>query len=666
MVVPASSQRRGSDKVSAMQQAKVVLKAGQLWGENFVFDNVASGWSTDLLMPKSETRTARFDLDGHSNEKPNQVEVSLRNMGSLNIKDFVKYLRSSGSTGVTSGFKDIDDVFRALNAVYRQDPASRFITRPKSTAFFQRSPNLSLILQSTGGILEALRGAYQTVSYSFGRLCLNVDVTCSAFYVPDLCLVDVAKAMAGISSRQIITDLNSTPMFREGCERLVGLYFVVRHLNSVKNARKMRVQRLNPQGARRTTFEEVDYATGQKASTSVESYFLRKYSIQLQHPDIPLLVCRDGMFPMELCFTPNGERYKEALQGQETADFIKWATSPAHVRQHQIMDNVKRLKWHTLSIPASMGLSVKPSMLTLKGRVLPCPSPRYARDNNPSGTSGGAWNLRGKSFLRPAKYKSWGLLYLSGGRYVVQDRELDEFCRGMISSFRTVGLDFPGQGPIYLKGNPQGDMKVQIESLIGKAGNVFHAKPEMLFFLLHDKANPAIYRSIKSVCEVDFGIPSQVMLVEKALKKQGQMQYLGNIALKVNCKRGGTNHMIEEPLFRRSRFMMLGGDSSHPSPGELRKMPPPPSYCALVATYDQACVAYTAVATAQVATIELIGSFKPMATELLKRYYKKNDTLPDSVIYWRDGIAESQVPAFLEAEVKDLRSRSSHRSALTC
>ena len=69
--------------------------------------------------------------------------------------------------------------------------------------------------------------------------------------------------------------------------------------------------------------------------------------------------------------------------------------------------------------------------------------------------------------------------------------------------------------------------------------------------------------------------------------------------------------MIEEPLFRRSRFMMLGGDFSYLSPGELRKMPPPPSYCALVASHDQACVAYTAVATAQPATVELIGTFKP-------------------------------------------------------
>ena len=104
--------------------------------------------------------------------------------------------------------------------------------------------------------------------------------------------------------------------------------------------------------------------------------------------------------------------------------------------------------------------------------------------------------------------------------------------------------------------------------------------------------------------------------------------------------------------------MMMGGDSSHPSPGELRKMPPPPSYSALCASYDDACVTYTAVCTAQPATVELIGDFKPMAKELLNRYKGKHDgAFPEAIIYWRDGIAESQLPAFLQSEVKALRGK---------
>ena len=110
-----------------------------------------------------------------------------------------------------------------------------------------------------------------------------------------------------------------------------------------------------------------------------------------------------------------------------------------------------------------------------------------------------------------------------------------------------------------------------------------------------------------------------------------------------------------------SKLTVLLGDSSHPSPGELRKSPPPPSFCALVASYDSSCTMYSAVATSQVSTVELIGSFRPMLKELLRRYEKRNNDLPGAVIYWRDGISESQVPEFMEGEVKDLKGKQDTR-----
>ena len=126
--------------------------------------------------------------------------------------------------------------------------------------------------------------------------------------------------------------------------------------------------------------------------------------------------------------------------------------------------------------------------------------------------------------------------------------------------------------------------------------------------------------------------------------------------MKVNVKLGGSNSIVNIPPLKEKAFMMLGGDSSHPSPGELRRMPPPPSYTGLVASYDPQCVRYTAVATAQIATVELIDKFKPMMKELLNRWeLRNNGSTPRSIIYWRDGIAESQLPAFMSSEVQALK-----------
>ena len=299
MRVPPSSQRRGSEKVSAMQQAKVLLQAKSFLGPDFVFDNVSLGWTTKLLMPVSESRSSTIDLPGHVAERPNQVEVTVRNLGPLNVRALVAYLQSSNSGTSSHGSTTVEDCFKALNAIYRQDPASRFITRRHSSAFFQRSPSLMMTLQSTGGILEALRGAFQSVNFLFGRLTINVDVVTSAFYTPDVCMVDVARALCGVPPGQKLEHMSGSTMFVEACERIVGMFFCVRHLNSTKNSRKMRVQKLSTKGARETTFELKDHANGSTKTISIFDYFMKRYEIKIRYVDLPLLICKDGMFPSE-------------------------------------------------------------------------------------------------------------------------------------------------------------------------------------------------------------------------------------------------------------------------------------------------------------------------------------------------------------------------------
>ena len=303
MQVPASSQRRGDAKVSAMQQTKALLKASGFLGPEFVFDGVSSGWTSRLLMPVGETRTTMIDLEGHSSAHPNQVEVAVRNSGRLNIRELVDYLKKGHSGTMSHGSPAVRDCFNALNSIYRHDPAARFIARRNSSAFFVRARGLTSTLQSTGGVLEALRGLFQAISYTFGALSLNVDVITSAFYVPDICMVDVAKAFAGITPYQSIDTVGRSAMFLEACERMTGIFFTVRHLDSTKNSKKLRVQRLSPGGAQGTTFDEKDHATGKVLPTTVADYFRRKYGIKLRYPELPLLKTKDGEFPSKgYCF----------------------------------------------------------------------------------------------------------------------------------------------------------------------------------------------------------------------------------------------------------------------------------------------------------------------------------------------------------------------------
>jgi eukaryotic translation initiation factor 2C len=148
------------------------------------------------------------------------------------------------------------------------------------------------------------------------------------------------------------------------------------------------------------------------------------------------------------------------------------------------------------------------------------------------------------------------------------------------------------------------------------------------------------------------------MLVEKSLQGRSTQQYLANIGLKVNAKLGGVNSIIREPLFEKSRWMMMGGDTSHPSPGQLRMNPPPPSFAAVCGSYDKYCSKYTAVATAQGGKEQLISGFEDLARELLRRFKEKNNgQMPDSIMYYRDGLSEGEFNQIMAVEAEPLRGK---------
>lgn len=269
------------------------------------------------------------------------------------------------------------------------------------------------------------------------------------------------------------------------------------------------------------------------------------------------MVTNAGLFPLELVYTAPNEFYKEQLQGAETADFIKWASSPCFVRYAQIMSNVEKLHWHELKTPQLFGLSVKPHMLEVPARILKSPIPRYSAGTDFESPNIGTWNLRHKRFLNPAVIESYGLIYFPGHR-ALGDAELQGFVRDMQKGFHGVGMTTPAGLPAFLKGNPQGDLKQIIVDILAKTATAFHKKADLLIFLIHQSSD-RLYRVIKNICDVQFGVTSQVMLVEKSVLGRGKPQYIANIALKVNVKRGGINSVVPEPLFQRARVQVIGG-----------------------------------------------------------------------------------------------------------
>lgn len=112
-------------------------------------------------MPVGESRSTTISLGKRRDEKPNEVDIEVRNVGPLDIGGFVKYLRAGRIDLNPMGNHNLEIIMKWLSALFRDGPSRTMVSRPNSSAYFQRSRENSMTLASTGGVLEALHGKHR-------------------------------------------------------------------------------------------------------------------------------------------------------------------------------------------------------------------------------------------------------------------------------------------------------------------------------------------------------------------------------------------------------------------------------------------------------------------------------------------------------------------------
>lgn len=325
ITIPEDSRHKGSDLASSQQRARILLKREVLdvFGEHYVFDGVSLLWSPNVLFPEGKPRDVIVAMEPRRDGKPNNMQITLTHQGRLNVAALAKYMIAGHIELNPAGNVSLENSIKWLQAVFRKDPASRLVTRPNSNAYFDRSPQTTMALRSTAGVLEARRGVFQTMQIRFGVLTMNIDTATTPFWVPNTCLVVFAAALMGTQLPRLLDGYRANPAkFRIQGAKMNGIYFTVKHLGDKGNAVKLKMRSFSDTNAIDTTFEEKS-EDGSTQTTSVAAYFERKYNIRLKYPQLPLVKTMKGDFPLELCHSAEGERYKELLQGSETADFIK-------------------------------------------------------------------------------------------------------------------------------------------------------------------------------------------------------------------------------------------------------------------------------------------------------------------------------------------------------
>lgn len=177
--------------------------------------------------------------------------------------------------------------------------------------------------------------------------------------------------------------------------------------------------------------------------------------------------------------------------------------------------------------------------------------------------------------------------------------------------------------------------------------------PQLVMCILRH-GSPDRYSVIKKKCVVECGLASQVILWRTMTPKPGKdwnsvLTVATKVLIQLNAKLGGAPWMVDIPL---SGTMIVGFDVCHDTKDKSR------SYGALVASMDmKKCqYHYSAVSPHQDGN-ELSNHMAFNLTKAVKCYYAQHGTVPEKILFYRDGVGEGQTNYVFEHEVKNVLSK---------
>lgn len=257
----------------------------------------------------------------------------------------------------------------------------------------------------------------------------------------------------------------------------------------------------------------------------------------------------------------------------------------------------------TTPVLDAFGVKVSGEMSVIPARELPAPKVTYGKSSLQ--VKGGSWNLREIKFHRGAKAPNWVVLVVNDGVPDLSFKDkTDPKLIGLLDTFvkkcNSIGMDLaPKPSSILATGDlskieDQKRRPAAIASISGTMTRIPNMKNVSFVLVLLQTQEDFLYPAIKHLCAVKFGVHSQCLALRTALEEDGREQYLANVALKLNIKLGGINHLLEKSAttwLSGKSTIQVGIDVTHPSPKSVKGTP---SIVGVVASVDSDFVQFPA------------------------------------------------------------------------
>ncbi|OCK86160.1 Piwi-domain-containing protein [Lepidopterella palustris CBS 459.81] len=648
-------------KIWESKTVKAQLGVNNMW----LYDGNKLAWSMmDISRPELRIVVDIDKEENRQNIKPDKVgknihKVFIRKTKKVDFAGLSHFLE-----GKASWSNDCIDTINFLDHVMREWPSQRYTQIKKS--FFQRGEQRF----SLGQGIEAFKGVFSSLrpvlNDKGGKgLTVNVDVANGTFWTAQ----PLGQALGAVFNASGIADLQGKfrnakndwdkSFFKKDLNRFRKLHVVDTHRPDKQHAwciDKFIVQDCS----------EKKFTDGDGKNMTIEEYFQKKYNKKLNR-NLPLVKMTkpDVYLPIEVLRIEPNQRYNAKLNEQQTSQMIKFAVTLPPQRWAAVQSGLNLLDWANDPYLKHYGIRINPTAAEVKSRILPTPNIVFGGNDKilAPQAKGGRWRIDNLKFLTPntTELRAWGVCVVSGRPSDINMAQ--KFVEEFVKTYQGHGGKFHADGkqPYIGLGNlaQGGEMVSKIWS---DTGNKFTSRPQFLVFVVPDR-NAEVYRRIKKSCDCRYGVVSQVLQYKHVREAKGQ--YISNVCMKVNAKLGGsTSRAVGVTLAKvapnnaRTPTMIIGADVSHPAPGSPASEAA--SFCAITVSQDSNYTRYMAQCDTNGHRVEMITTrnIQDHLGKMAKHWIQNvgKGSVPQRVLYVRDGVSEGQYQHVLDQEVRDMKA----------
>ncbi|CAG8650738.1 13690_t:CDS:10, partial [Gigaspora margarita] len=528
------------------------------------------------------------------------------------------------------------NLLRVLNIYLNSDVRSRNLTLGRRTFPIPDKP------QYLYGGLELMLGFYQSIRIGWNQLLVNHDV-CATTYYPSGKLINLLSI--------ILTHVNLRKVLYEKDIQYLRRFLKNLKFTTTYSKFENTINDISSQSADKLTFNK------DGVQTTVSKYFEESES-PLDYPNLPCIVVKKGnrtkFFPLEVCVLSRGQKHKtDDLTQLQQEDMIKKTVIGPKERFEKIDKGIQKEYRHGSDKGLkSISFNVDNSGF-LKAKARRLNSPGIIINNRQITTEKGEWDI--PKFNECANLHNWTVVCFD---LELKKSSIESAVRLLKEVLISKGLNVPHMPKISMH-NCQ-DYKKAI-MLAAQNAIINSSKPAQLIICIIPKKQQeedCLYAKIKRICYLELGIMNQCVLT-KCLKENRRLrQVFNNMALKINGKLKGQNSRLAdgELDFKSERaHMVFAADVYHPSKEDKKKGRP--SVPAVCGSMNDNLTEYSCRYRMNEKLrhdVDIIENLNEMVLELFEQRKVKGSLLPDQIIFYRDGVGETQFETVITDELEPL------------